>query len=156
MAQRGRKPKPVEAKVATANPGKRSFATLVPPPLAGEMLCPQPVARNDRARGYWAMYLANVAPGHLTPADAPMLARLCMALAFADQADDMIKTTGMVVKAPKTGLPIVSPYMYVLEKQTEIALKLASKLALTPAERHRVRAFGLSDERPSPWDALDL
>ena len=64
MAQRGRKPKPVAAKTAAGNPGKRSLSTLVPPPRAGEMLCPVAVERNQRALAYWQMYLANAAPGH--------------------------------------------------------------------------------------------
>jgi hypothetical protein len=84
MAQRGRKPKPVAAKLAAGNPGKRPLTTLVPSPAPGDMLCPQSVQHNERAFAYWSMYLANAAPGHLSPIDAPLLARLCMALAYAD------------------------------------------------------------------------
>ena len=155
MAQRGRKPKTVAAKVAAGNPGKRCLSTLVPPPQAGEMLCPQVVERNGRARGYWAMYLANAAPGHLTPMDAPLLARLCMALAYADEANEMIEATGLLVKAPNTGLPIQSPYLPVLNRQTEIARKLASELALPPAQRNRIGPYGAATVGPSPWDALE-
>ena len=53
MAQRGRKPKPVAAKIAAGNPGKRPLTTLVPAPAAGDMLCPQAVQRNARAFAYW-------------------------------------------------------------------------------------------------------
>src|SRR5260370_14501857 len=120
MSQRGRKPKSVAAKIAAGNPGKRSLATLVPPPKDGAMLCPQVVQRNERARSYWEMYLANVAPGHLTPIDAPLLSRLCMALAYADDANEQIETTGLLVKTP-TGLPMQSPYLSVLNRQTDIA-----------------------------------
>src|SRR5690242_8016802 len=100
MAQRGRKPKPVVIKAAAGNPGKRSLATVVPTPRAGEMLCPQAVERNERARAYWTMYLANAAPGHLLPIDAPLLARLCMALAYADEANEKLEAMGLLVKAP--------------------------------------------------------
>ena len=75
------------------------------------MLCPQAVQRNERAFAYWQMYLANAAPGHLSPIDAPLLARLCMALAYADEANDKIEELGLLVKAPNTGLPIQSPYL---------------------------------------------
>lgn len=118
------------------------------------MLCPAVVQRSERARDYWDMFLANAAPGHLTPIDAPLLARLVMALTYADEANEKIEATGMLVKAPNTGLPIQSPYMAVLNRQTDIARKLASELALAPAQRNRVGIFGLSDGRPSPWDAL--
>ena len=52
------------------------------------------------------MYLANVAPNHLSPIDSPLLARLCVALAYADEANDKIEELGLLVKAPNTGLPI--------------------------------------------------
>jgi Phage terminase, small subunit len=156
MAQRGRKPKPVAAKIAAGNPGKRSLTTLVPPPRAGDMLCPQAVQRNERALAYWTMYLANAAPGHLSPMDGPLLARLCMALAYADEANEKIEATGLLVKAPNTGLPIQSPYLPVLNRQTEIARKLAAELALPPAQRNRVGPYAPERGGPSPWDALEV
>src|ERR1700722_1531693 len=149
MAQRGRKPKPVAAKIAAGNPGRRPLTTLVPAPRAGEMMWPQAIQRNERARAYWDMYLANAAPGHLTTIDAPLLARLCMALAYADEATEKIETTGLVVKAPNSGMPLQSPYLPVLNRQTDIARKLAAELALPPAQRNRVGAHGLDDGRPS-------
>jgi phage terminase small subunit len=155
MAQRGRKPKPIAAKIAAGNPGKRSLSTLVPPPRAGAMLCPQVVQRNERALAYWSMFLDNTAPGHLTPIDAPLLARLCMSLAYADEANERIEATGMLVKAPNTGLLIQSPYLPVLNRQTEIARKLAAELALPPAQRNRIGPNGLGGSEPSSWDALE-
>ena len=154
MSQRGRKPKPVTAKIAAGNPGKRALTTLVPPPAPGEMLCPSVVERSARARAYWAMYLANAAPGHLSPIDGPLLARLCVALAYADEANEKIEELGMLVKAPNTGLPLQSPYFPVLNRQTEIARKLASELALPPAQRNRVGPYN-ADAGPSAWDALE-
>ena len=156
MAQRGRKPKPVEAKAASGNPGRRSLATLVPPPRPGEMLCPHSVVANERARTYWTMYLANASAGHLAPIDAPLLARLCLALAYADEADEKIRTLGLLVKAPNTGLPLQSPYLPIVNRQTDIARKLAVELALPPAQRNRLGGFGpelLVDD--AGWDLLD-
>jgi Phage terminase, small subunit len=153
MAQRGRKPKPITAKIAAGNPGKRPLTTLVPAPAAGEMLCPSVVERNPRARAYWDMFLANAAPGHLSPIDGPLLARLCVALAYADEANDKIEELGLLVKA-NTGLPLQSPYLPVLNRQTEIARKLAAELALPPAQRNRVGPYD-GDSGPSAWDALE-
>ena len=118
------------------------------------MMCPQAIQRNERARAYWEMYLANAARGHLSPMDAPLLARLCTALAYADEANEKIETTGLMVRAPNTGVPIQSPYLPVLNRQTEIARKLASELALPPAQRNRVGPFD-PDKGPSAWDALE-
>jgi hypothetical protein len=155
MAQRGRKPKPIAAKIAAGNPGKRPLSTLVPAPAPGDMLCPQAVQRNERARAYWTMYLANAAPGHLSPIDAPLLARICVALAYADEANEKIEVMGLLVKAPNTGLPLQSPYLPVLNRQTEIARKLAAELALPPAQRNRVGPYAPEQRGPSPWDALE-
>ena len=58
--------------------------------------------------------------------------------------------------APNTGLPIQSPYLAVLNRQTEIARKLACELALPPSQRGRVGVYGLDAGHPSLWDALNL
>ena len=76
------------------------------------------------------MYLVSTAPGHLAPLDAPLLARLCLALAYADQATAQVQAVGLLVKAPNTKLPIQSPWLAIMNRQTEIARKLAAELAL--------------------------
>jgi phage terminase small subunit len=154
MVLRGRKPKSIAAKIAAGNPGKRPLTTMVPPPRAGDVLCPQAVARNERASAYWTMFIANVAPGHLTPIDAPLLGRLCMCLAYADEANERIEATGLMVKAPNTGLPIQSPFMAVMNRQTELARKLSAELALPPAQRNRMGSHTAGEGVPSAWDAL--
>jgi phage terminase small subunit len=155
MVQRGRKPKSIAAKIAAGNPGKRLLSTVVPAPKAGDMLCPQAVAGNQRALAYWTMFRANAAPGHLTPIDAPLLGRLCMCLAYADDANEKIAVSGLMVKAPNTGLPIQSPYLAVMNRQTEIARKLAAELALPPAQRNRMGPHAAGEGTPSAWDALE-
>jgi phage terminase small subunit len=100
------------------------------------------------------MYLANVAPGHLSPIDGPLLARLCVALAYADEANEKIEELGMLVKAPHSGWAIQSPYLPVMNRQTEIARKLAAELALPPAQRNRVGPYD-AHAGPSAWDALE-
>ena len=83
------------------------------------------------------MYLVSTAPGHLAPLDAPLLGRLCLALAYADEATAQVQAVGLLVKAPNTKLPIQSPWLAIMNRQTEIARKLAAELALPPAQRSR-------------------
>ena len=156
MAQRGRKPKPVAAKIAAGNPGKRPLATLVPAPAAGDMICPQAVQRNARASRVLE-HVSGQCGAEPSVADRRAVARatLCMALAYADEANDKIEELGLLVKAPNTGLPIQSPYLPVLNRQTELARKLAAELALPPAQRNRVGPYGPEHDGPSPWDALE-
>src|SRR3954468_12435943 len=87
---------------------------------------------------------------------APLLARLCVALAYADEANEKLDATGLLVKAPNTGFPIQSPYLAVLNKQAEIARKLAAELALPPAQRDRVRPVDPARNPPSLWDELEV
>ena len=43
----------------------------------------------------------------------------------------------LLVKAPTAGLPIRSPWLAIMSRQTEIARKLAAEPALPPAQRSR-------------------
>ena len=151
MAIRGNKPKPVADKRIRGNPGNRPLTTLVPAPRDGAIHCPAHLAANEIAQGYWAMYLANAAPGHLAPLDAPLLARLCMALARVDEAERLMGAN-MLVKAPNTGLPIQSPFLAIINRQTDLARKLASELALPPAQRNRL---GMHDGGAAPDDPAE-
>lgn len=142
MAQRGRKPKPVADKRMRGNPGGRSLAPQLPPAPLGRIDCPMTVEENPRARAFWDHYLQTTAPGTLAPQDAPLLGRLCLALAFADEATRKMEQAGLVIRAPNTGLPIQSPYLPIVNRQTEIARKLAAELGLTVAQRNRTGGAG--------------
>ena len=48
-----------------------------------------------------------------------------------------MQAVGLLVKAPNTKLPIQSPWLAIMNRQTEIARKLAAELALPPAQRSR-------------------
>ena len=69
--------------------------------------------------------------------DAPRLARLCLALVYSDEAAAQVQAVGLLMKAPNTKLPIQSRWVAIMNRQTEIARKLASELALPPAQRSR-------------------
>ena len=137
MALRGRKPKSLAEKRLTGTLRKHPVRPAVPEPPHGDLPCPLEVERNLRAAAYWGMYLLSTAPGHLAPLDAPLLARLCLALAYADEATAQVQAVGLLVKAPHTKLPIQSPWLAIVNRQTEIARKLAAELALPPAQRSR-------------------
>ncbi len=48
-----------------------------------------------------------------------------------------VRALGLLVKTPRTKLPIQSPWVAVMNRQTEFARKLAAELALPPAQRSR-------------------
>lgn len=138
MAVRGRKPTTIAERMVTGRTALRPMTTAVPPPPDGVMTCPDTVMGNERARAYWDHTLATVAPGHLAPVDSPLLARYCTALARADEAELAMAATGMVIPAPNTGLLIQSPWLAIINRQAEMAHKLAAELCLPPAQRNRV------------------
>jgi hypothetical protein len=59
-------------------------------------------------------------------------------LSGAPLTDRNVRALGLLVKTPNTGLPIQSPWVAIMNRQTEIARKLAAELALPPAQRGRV------------------
>jgi phage terminase small subunit len=138
MPVTGRPPKsPAERKVS-GRVSKRPLTTAVPPPPDGAMVCPDVVMTNPRARAYWDHTLSSVAPGHLAPVDAPLLARYCLALARADEAEIALAANGLVVAGPNTGFLVQSPWLAIVNRQSEMARKLAAELCLPPAQRNRV------------------
>lgn len=146
MALRGRKPKSVQQKMLTGNPDRRPLSLAHQPPQEGALTCPAYLTGNESAMRHWNLFLQNCAPNHLSPIDAPLLARLCQALAWAEEAASRMGSSGVLVKAPNGGLPLQSPFMAIVNRQTEIARKLTSELALSPAERNRICHWPVPDQ----------
>ena len=48
-----------------------------------------------------------------------------------------MRALGPLVRAPHSKLPIQSPWVAIMNRQTEIARELAAELALPPAQRSR-------------------
>jgi phage terminase small subunit len=147
MGIAGRKPKTQAEKRVTGS--HRLSGTAFPPPKKGSLTCPPAVADDSRALAHWRKFVADVAPEHLARIDEWMLARLCMCIARAEEAEEKMKATGMLVKAPNTGLPIQSPYLPIINRQTELARRLAADLALTPTERNRAGAHEPIEDDPA-------
>lgn len=93
--------------------------------------CPPLVAANPRARAYWDGYVAEGARGALAPSDLPLLARLCIALALADEATEGVARTGMLVKYEGATAPVPNPLLAVMNTQSEMASRLAQRLELS-------------------------
>ena len=55
---------------------------------------------------------------------------------------------GVLVAAPRTGVPMHNPYLAVANKAAELVAKMASELGLTPAARGKVTKVGAGEEDP--------
>lgn len=143
---RGRKPKPAQLRIVEGNPGHRRVPEKNKGVIPGDLVCPTNVMQDERARVYWDSYLANTVPGHLAPADGPLLARLCIALSMADQATEIVQKTGVLIRSDIG--PKQNPAVSTIIRSTETARKLASELCLTVAERSRVGAAPAKKDNP--------
>jgi P27 family predicted phage terminase small subunit len=140
MGIRGRKPTPVAEKIMTGNPGGRALTTMMPKARKGKP-SPSPIVQADeRAMRHWNIVLDNTHPDHLVRLDTGLMERYVKCLARCEEAEERMEQVGMVVRAPNTGLPIQSPWLAIINKQTELSRKLASELGITPAMRNRMGA----------------
>ena len=147
---RGNKPKASALHQLHGNPGKRKPKSE-PAPRRGILIPSEQVDRVEHARAIWNHYLATAPLGMLKPVDAPLLERLCVSLAMARQAMDQVIELGLVVKSPDKGVPIQNPFLPIVNRQTEIARKLAAELGLPVTARARIDA----PEAPFPREGED-
>jgi P27 family predicted phage terminase small subunit len=149
MAIRGRKPTPVAEKELTGNPGGRALTTLVPPPRKRKPH-PSPVVQQDaRAMRHWELVMEEAAPGHIVRLDTAMLERFCKCMSRLEEAEEKLEQTSTMLKSPN-GFPLQSPYLTVVNKQTELSIKLAGELGITPSMRNRLGAHDAESAEDDP------
>lgn len=145
--RRGGKPVPRVLKKlhGTLQPCRRRNEPEAP---AGELIPPEQLGRLRFGMDYW-QHLTTTAPfGVLKPVDVPLLFRLCCALALAHAAMDHVIAEGQIIvigqekdadgNILKPGFRTQNPYLPVVNRQTEIARKLAAELGLPVAARSRL------------------
>ena len=69
-----------------------------------------PAASKSHLTGWRPLGAAGAA------ADAPLLARLWLALAYADEATARVQAVGLLVKAPNPKPPVQSPWVAVMNR----------------------------------------
>lgn len=120
---RGRKP--------TARPG-----TLAQTKLSALPRCPDHL--NDVARKEWRRLATPLfEAGLLTLADRAALAAYCQAYARWVEAEEHLKRTPVLLKAP-SGYVQQSPWLSVANKQMELMGRYMTELGLTPIARSRL------------------
>lgn len=133
---RGRKPKPTAIKKLTGNPGRRHLNKAEPTAIYD--LTDPPSWMNESQKAGWRFALQAAPSGLLKMIDRSALAVWVVAEDLHRDASIKIQTHGMLVKSPKQGQPMQSPYLPILNKQASIMLKAAAELGFTPAARCRI------------------
>lgn len=154
---KGRKPKPTRLKVVSGNPGKRPINQNEPKPTA--YLNEAPEWFNDLQREYWNSALQSAPRGLLGTMDREVLtvwvcASVLHRLAVVAQTElDKGKSAPMLTKTPG-GMPVQSPYVGIINKQSSVMLKAASEMGFTPSSRARLSVDASSGDTGNSFDGF--
>lgn len=133
---RGRKPTPTNLKLIRGNPGKRAINKDEPIP-EGELDTP-PDWLSDSQKAGWRYVIEHSPKGMLKKIDRSALVVWVVAEDLHRQASEKVEKFGLLTKTPKTGDPMQSPYLPIVNKQALIMLKAATELGFTPVSRPRI------------------
>jgi P27 family predicted phage terminase small subunit len=114
-----------------------------PPPII-----PDPPEHLDAvALAEWARLVPLLdSCGILTKIDGNALALLATWFSRWVEAEEMIQKHGIIVKAPKTGVPMQNPALSIANKAMQEIAKLLAEFGMTPSSRSRVAA--VFDNKP--------
>lgn len=149
---RGRKPTPTALKIIAGNPGKRPLNAHEPQPRAD--LADAPSWLTERQKATWTEVVEMSPPGLLKDIDASVFAVWVVAFDLYQEASERLARSGMLVKAPNTGVPMQSPYLALVNRQAQIMMKAASEMGFTPASRSRVIVKQKTAKDNDPWNAI--
>ena len=138
----GRKPKPPDLKLVTGNPGKRPIKRA---PTAPGALERPPDWLTAEQKTSWR-YAVRCAPlGLLRKADRAVLAGFIVAESIHRDASRKVAEFGLLTKTPRTGEPMQSPYLPIVNRQFQLMLRAATELGFTPVARARVDNVAAGD-----------
>lgn len=142
---RGRKPIPAHLRIVGGNPGKRPLPKKkrhVPTGLRA------PSDLTDTQKKLWKKINRDAPYQLLKAIDVFALKRYVVALSIYDKAKHAIENSTLVIAYP-SGYPGVNPWLGILNKQSDILLRLESEFGFTPSSRTKV---GVLDD---PYDDED-
>lgn len=133
---RGPAPTPIALRVLR---GSRKSATLAKQEPRGLAFRDRPPADLDHvARKEWRR-IGNVLVSLrvIQEADRHVLAELCRAISIKQQADEKLRTTGLITVA-KSGYIFENPLLTISRKQGDTIIKLLREFGMTPSARARM------------------
>jgi P27 family predicted phage terminase small subunit len=132
----GRRPTPTATKILQGNPGKRKINHREPQP-GGIPKCPSHL--NATAKREWRRISAElISLGLLTEVDRAALASYCAAYSTFVDAELNLAKFGLVIKSPKSGMPIANPFLGVRNRALDLIRQFSIEFGLTPAARTRL------------------
>lgn len=141
-ANSGRKRKPTQLKLIEGR--TYGLKDRAGEPIAEGELSEPPNHFNERQREIWSYALEHAPAGLLKCIDGAILTSWCVAQALHEKATEMVNVTPVVIKS-QNGTPLQSPWLAILNKQTNIMRSLVSELGFSPAARARM-SIGIEEE----------
>lgn len=149
----GRMPLPTHIKQikGTLQPSR----TNVHEPQPEGLLVEPPDYMTQGARAAWFYALECAPPNLIRKLDMSVLEVWACAADLYRQAQAGIGKTGLLVKAPHSGVPIQSPYLAIANKQAQIMTRAAIEMGFTPASRSRISTpMDSSADGQDMWDDI--
>jgi P27 family predicted phage terminase small subunit len=140
----GRKPKATVLKLITGNPGRRPLNAKEAKPLV--VIPDPPDMLIGEALKEWkrvTVLLAEV--GLIAKLDRAIIAGYCMAWSRWVECEQLLKDTGLIVKAPN-GYPMYSPYLSASNKALDQVRQFSEQIGLSGSSRSRIKADKPDDD----------
>ncbi len=141
---KGRKAKPTHLRLAASGgvPGARDGVShrrtnAEEPEAKGDLFAPPDWMTPGQKLG-WAYAIEHAPRGLLRKLDRSLLTVWVVAEDMHAEASQKVQQYGMVVKTPRQGLPMQSPYLPIMNKQAEVMMRAAAQLGFDPTSRSRI------------------
>jgi P27 family predicted phage terminase small subunit len=153
---RGRKPVPARLRELHGSPSHGGAKPKVSvridtshQPAAEEAGLPAPDFFTPSQQEIWSYAVAHAPRGVLTKIDTGVLAVFVIAADLHRQAVMAQNRRQLLIRAP-SGMPMVSPYVHIANRQAILMLRAAEQLGFTPTSRARLTTA--SDDGPDRGD----
>ena len=149
---KGRKPTPTQLKIVQGNPGKRPINQDEPSASLVDVDRAAPEHMGEMAAECWVQMIGLLAGSRvITELDLHGLELYCVAYENWRKAQQKVIELGAIVKSPKSGYPVQSPYFAIANKSHEQMVKLAAEFGMTPSSRSRVSTVK-AEQKANPFD----
>ena len=151
MVKTGPPPQPTALRILRGNPAKRPLPKNEPQPKQGIPACPRHI--HGEARREWRRISIDLAScGLLTQVDRAALAGYCQAWARWVEAEDVLRTAGVLIKTPN-GMLAQSPILAIANRAMDQMRAFLCEFGMTPAARTRIQVK-VQKEDSDPLDTL--
>lgn len=148
----GRRPKPTALSLIDGNPGKRPLPKNEPRPAAAKPNAPAHLSAE--AKKHWRTIIKQLhAAKIMTRLDADALAIYCEAYTRWIDANEKVRTDGMVITSPN-GVPVLNPHLSICNKAFDQMRSMLIEFGMTPAARTKVQAIKEEKDEIDPWSKV--